>query len=96
MLTAPKHLLVLHGFGKGFQGYLRYLLPRDQSEADRSIMPWILLLALLEECHWLSSRLHKPPLITMILQRLLRWALQRHGPACPGICGYILSRPVDL
>ena len=49
MLTAPKHLLVLHVFGNGFQGSLLHLLPRDQGEADGPIMSWILLLALLEE-----------------------------------------------
>lgn len=56
MLNTPNSILGLHMFGNGFQDYtLHHLprdilhhLPRDQDEADQTIVPWILLLALLE------------------------------------------------
>lgn len=49
VLTTPGHLLVLRMLGKGFQDELLPHLPRNQGEADQSVVLWILLLVLPED-----------------------------------------------
>jgi len=49
MLTPPENLLFLHFLDDGLQGKLLHHLSRDGGEADRPVVPWLLLLALLED-----------------------------------------------
>lgn len=45
MLTTTNHVLVLTVFGSSLQDYLLHL-PRDQGEANRPVVAWIVLFAL--------------------------------------------------
>ena len=49
MLTISNHLLLFYMFENDFQEGLLEQLSRDQSEDDQPVVPWFLLLALLED-----------------------------------------------
>jgi len=53
MLTTPDNLLFFHLFDDGLQDKLLHHLSRDGGEADRSVVPWVLL-ALFED--WSDMR----------------------------------------
>ena len=50
MLTAPDNLLFLHSLSDDIQDELFHHLSRDAGEADWLVVPWVLLLALFEDC----------------------------------------------
>ena len=49
MLIAPDNLLFLHLLDDDLQGELLGHLSRDGGEADRPVVPWVLLLAIFED-----------------------------------------------
>jgi len=49
MLTTPDNLLFFHLLDDGLQDKLLHHLSRDGGEADRPVVPWVLLLALFED-----------------------------------------------
>ena len=49
MLTTPDNLLFFHLLDDGLQDKLLHHLTRDGGEADRPVVPWVLLLALFED-----------------------------------------------
>ena len=49
MLTTPDNLLFFHLLHDGLQDKLLHHLSRDGGEADRPVIPWVLLLALFED-----------------------------------------------
>ena len=49
MLTTPDNLLLFHLLHDGLQDKLLHHLSRDGGEADRPVVPWVLLLALFED-----------------------------------------------
>ena len=49
MLTTPDNLLFLHLLDDGLQNELLHHLSRDGGEADRPVVPWVLLLGLFED-----------------------------------------------
>ena len=49
MLTTPDSLLFLHLLDDEIQDELLHHISRDRSEADRPVVPWVLLLALFED-----------------------------------------------
>ena len=49
MLTTPDNLLFLHLLDDDLQDKLLHHLSRDGAEADRPVVPWVLLLALFED-----------------------------------------------
>lgn len=80
MQTTPNHLLLLHVLGKSFQDYLLHL-PRDQGEANRPVVDWILLLDLknsIDTCFLESSG---TSLISLKLWNITESGLTMTGPA---------------
>jgi len=49
MLTTPDNLLFLHVLVDDLQDKLLHHLSRDGGEADRPVVPWVLLLTLFED-----------------------------------------------
>ena len=49
MLTTADNLLFFHLLDDGLQDKLLHHLSRDDGEADRPVVPWVLLLALFED-----------------------------------------------
>jgi len=49
MLTTPDNLLFLHLLDDDLQDKLLHHFSRDGDEADRPVVPWVLLLALFED-----------------------------------------------